>query len=175
MAGQWEQKLDMRLAALDQKVAWLSSTMLDLHKEIQEVKRLLEDRMDTDEGEEDPSVEITPQLPASVAAPSAAAPTQQSVGATLAGGGAPWNWVAVNGTGSSVGQNNMSRVEETPQQESRPANDVTKYLFTPSCGTPKFHGMDDKRINEKNGLYQFLYASHERCVDCMKKSLNKRY
>ena len=33
--------------------------------------------------------------------------------------------------------------------------------------------MDDKRINGKNGLYQFLYASHERCVDCMKKSLNK--
>ena len=67
MADQWEQKLDMRLAALDQKVAWLGSTMLDLHKEIQEVKRILEDRMDTDDGEEDPSVEITPQLPASVA------------------------------------------------------------------------------------------------------------
>ena len=116
MADQWEQKLDMRLAALDQKVAWLSSTMLDLHKEIQEVKRILEDRMDTDDGEEDPSVEITPQLPASVAAPSVAVPTGQSVGATLAGGGASWNWVAVNGTGSSRGQHNMSRVEETPQQ-----------------------------------------------------------
>ena len=104
MAGQWEQKLDMRLAALDQKVASLSSTMLDLHKEIREIKTILEDRMDTD-GEEDPSVEITPQLPASVAAP-----TGQSVGAMLAGGGASWNWVAVNGTGSSVGQNDMSRV-----------------------------------------------------------------
>ena len=89
---------------------------------------MLEDRMDTD-GEEDPSVEITPQLPASVAAA-----TGQSVGAMLAGGGASWNWVAVNGTGSSVGQNNMSRVEETPQQESRPANDVTKYFSPPAAG-----------------------------------------
>ena len=141
MADQWEQKLDMRLAALDQKVAWLSSTMLDLHKEIRDVKTRLEDRMDTDEGEEDPSVEITPQLPASVAAA-----IGHSVGAMLAGGGASWNWVAVNGTGSSVGQNNMSRVEETPQQESHPGNDVTKYLFNPTCGTTYCHGMKTEKI-----------------------------
>ena len=31
--------------------------------------------------------------------------------------------------------------------------------------------MNKERIRENNGLYQFLHASHHRCVDCMKKSL----
>ena len=83
---------------------------------------MLGDRMDTD-GEDDPSVEISPQLPASVAAA-----TGQSVGAMLAGGVASPSveWVAVNGTGTSRRQENMSQVEDTPQQESRPDNAMTK-------------------------------------------------
>ena len=88
----------MRIATLDQKVAALGTAILDLnktlvelrkdyaveteklHKEFREVRAMLEDRMGTD-GEDDPSVEISPQLPASVAAA-----TGQSVGAMLAGG-----------------------------------------------------------------------------------------
>ena len=91
-------------------------------------------------------MEISPQLPASVAAA-----TGQSVGSMLAGraASASFAWVSVNGTGTPRGQNNMSQVEDTPQQESRPDNDMTKYFFNPTCGTTAYHWHENSERSRK--------------------------